>query len=339
MACGMENCNGKISNGDVLGISSKREKLIIDTDPGIDDSMAIMMAFQTPELEILGLTTVFGNVTTQDATRNALLLCEIAGFPDVPVAEGTSEPLKGGIPRVADFVHGKNGLGDVSLPPPCITKSEISAAEFLDEKVSEYPGEVTILALGPLTNLALAIKRDSSFASKVKRIVVLGGAFFSLGNVNPAAEANIYGDPEAADVVFTSGADITVVGINITTQLKLSDDDLLELRNSKGKHAKLLSDMCEFYRDWHVKSDGVYGVFLHDPVSFVAVVRPDLFTYKKGVVRVETQGICVGHTLMDQGLKRWNGSNPWVGYSPISVAWTVDVEGVLEYVKAKLMKP
>ncbi|CAE6032639.1 unnamed protein product [Arabidopsis arenosa] len=340
MDCGMENCNGGISNGDVLGISStKREKLIIDTDPGIDDTMAIMMAFQTPELEILGLTTVFGNVSTQDATRNALLLCEIAGFPDVPVAEGSSEPLKGGIPRVADFVHGKNGLGDVSLPPPTRKKCEKSAAEFLDEKVSEYPGEVTILALGPLTNLALAIKRDSSFASKVKKIVILGGAFFSLGNVNPAAEANIYGDPEAADVVFTSGADITVVGINITTQLKLSDDDLLELSNCKGKHSKLISDMCKFYRDWHVKSDGVYGVYLHDPVSFVAVVRPDLFTYKKGVVRVETQGICVGHTLMDQGLKRWNGSNPWVGYSPISVAWTVDVEGVLEYVKAKLMKP
>ncbi|XP_033143078.1 uridine nucleosidase 1 isoform X2 [Brassica rapa] len=296
----MEICNGGISNGDVL----VREKLIIDTDPGIDDSMAIMMAFQTPELEILGLTTVFGNVSTQDATRNALLLCEVAGFPDVPVAEGSSEPLKGGIPRVADFVHGKNGLGEVSVPLPSRKKCEKSAAEFLVEKVSEYPGEVTILALGPLTNLAI-----------------------------------IYGDPEAADVVFTCGADITVVGINITTQLKLTDDDLLALRDSKGKHAKLLSDMCKFYRDWHVKSDGVYGVYLHDPVSFVAVVRPDLFTYKKGVVRVETQGICVGHTLMDQGLKRWNGSNPWVGYSPVSVAWTVDVDGVLEYIKGMLMKP
>ncbi|KAJ0258966.1 Inosine/uridine-preferring nucleoside hydrolase domain-containing protein [Hirschfeldia incana] len=217
----------------------------------------------------------------------------------------------------------------------------------LTEKPGPYWGRnslkttspLTILALGPLTNLAIAIKRDSSFASKVKKIVVLGGAFFSLGNVNPAAEANIYNDPEAADVVFTCGADITVVGINITTQLKLSDDDLLALRESKGKHAKLLSDMCKFYRDWHVKSDGVYGVYLHDPVSFVAVVRPDLFTYKKGVVRVETQGICVGHTLMDQGLKRWNGSNPWVGYSPVSVAWTVDVDGVLEYIKGMLMKP
>ncbi|XP_010552831.1 PREDICTED: uridine nucleosidase 1 [Tarenaya hassleriana] len=334
----MEICNGGIQNGCLLASSPKREKLIIDTDPGIDDSMAILMAFQTPVLEVLGLTTIFGNVSTQDATRNALLLCEIAGFPEVPVAEGSSGPLKGGIPRVADFVHGSNGLGNISLPLPSAKKCEKSASEFLVEKVSEYPGEVTVLALGPLTNLALAIKRDGSFASKVKKIVILGGAFFALGNVNPAAEANIYGDPEAADIVFTSGADITVVGINITTQVKLTDDDLLKLRHSKGKHAQLLSDMCKFYRDWHVKSDGIYGIFLHDPVSFVAVVRPDLFTYKKGVVRVETQGICVGHTLMDQGLKNWVGTNPWTGYSPISVAWTVNVDEILKYIKEVLMK-
>ncbi|XVF07706.1 hypothetical protein REPUB_Repub06bG0162700 [Reevesia pubescens] len=322
-----------------LGSHVKRNKLIIDTDPGIDDTMAILMAFQNPEVEILGLTTVFGNVTTEDATRNALLLCEIAGCPGVPVAEGSPEPLKGGRPRVADFVHGPDGLGNIFLPPPKIKKSEKSASEFLVEKVSEYPGEVSVLALGPLTNVALAIKRDSSFASKVKNIVVLGGLFFALGNVNPAAEANIYGDPEAADVVFTSGANIVVVGINITTQVKMTDDDLLELKQSKGKYALLLSAMCKFYRDWHVKSDGVYGVFLHDPVSFVALVRPDLFTYKKGVVRVETQGICVGHTLLDQGLKKWNGSNPWTGYSPVSVAWTVNVDEVLNYIKKLLMKP
>ena len=247
--------------------------------------------------------------------------------------------MKGGRPRVADFVHGKDGLGNIFLPDPKANKIDKSASEFLVEKVSESPGEVTVLALGPLTNIALAIKRDSSFASKVKRIVVLGGAFFALGNVNPAAEANIYGDPEAADIVFTSGADVVVVGINITTQVQLTDADLLELKESKGKHASLLSDMCKFYRDWHVKSDGVYGIFLHDPVSFVAVVRPDLFGYKKGVVRVETQGLCVGHTLLDQGLKRWNTSNPWTGYSPISVAWTVNVDGVLSYIKELLMKP
>ncbi|KAI3471958.1 hypothetical protein Pfo_028646 [Paulownia fortunei] len=319
--------------------SKKCEKIIIDTDPGIDDSMAILMAFQSSELEILGLTTIFGNVTTEDATRNALLLCEIAGRPDVPVAEGSPEPLKRGTPRIADFVHGSNGLGNVSIPPPKSKKSEKSASEFLVNKVSEYPGEVSILALGPLTNLALAIKRDSSFASKVKRVVILGGAFFALGNVNPAAEANIYGDPEAADIVFTSGANIDVVGINITTQVKMTDKHLDELRNSKGRHAQFIFDICKFYRDWHVKSDGVYGIFLHDPVSFVALVRPDLFTFKKGVVRVETQGMCVGHTLMDQGLKKWNSSNPWSGFSPVSVAWTVNVEEVLNYVSEILMKP
>ncbi|XP_026663602.2 probable uridine nucleosidase 1 isoform X3 [Phoenix dactylifera] len=269
-----------------------------------DDSMTIMMAFQTPEIEVLGLTTIFGNVSTEDATRNALLLCEIAGRPNVLVAEGSHEPLKGGKPRVADFVHGSDGLGNIFHPPPAGKKSEKSASEFLVEKVSQYPGDVSILALGPLTNLAL-----------------------------------IYGDPEAADIVFTCGADIVVVGINITTQVRFTDEDLSELRNSKGRHTQFICNMCKFYRDWHVKSDGVYGIFLHDPVSFAALVRSDLFTFRKGVVRVETQGICVGHTLMDQGLKKWNTMNPWSGYSPISVAWTVDVPGVLAFIKELLMKP
>ncbi|KAH0723405.1 hypothetical protein KY285_005960 [Solanum tuberosum] len=322
------------------GLEAKnREKIIIDTDPGIDDSMAILMAFQTPEVEILGLTTIFGNATTKAATRNALILCETAGYPDIPVAEGSLETLKRGEPHIADFVHGSDGLGNLFLPSPNSKKIEKSASEFLVDKVSEYPGEVSILALGPLTNLALAVKRDSNFASKVKRVVILGGSFFALGNANPAAEANIYGDPEAADIVFTSGANIDVVGINITTQIKMTDADLDELRQSEGKHAKLLCNMCKFYRDFHVKSEGVYGVFPHDPVTFVALVRPDLFTYKKGVVRVETQGICTGHTLLDQGLKKWNSSNPWTEFSPVSVAWTVDVDEVLNYIKKMLMQP
>ncbi|XP_042407168.1 probable uridine nucleosidase 1 [Zingiber officinale] len=338
----MENFDpaiGSLENGEDHTAFAAPIKVIIDTDPGIDDSMAILMAFQKSEIEVLGLTTIFGNVSTEDATRNALLLCEIAGHPEVPVAEGSHEPLKGGKPRVADFVHGSDGLGNIFLPPPAGKKIETSASEFLVEKVSQYPDEVSILALGPLTNLALAIKRDSSFASKVKKIVILGGAFFAAGNVNPASEANIFGDPEAADVVFTCGADITIVGINITTQVKFSDADLAKIRNSKGKHSHILCEMCKFYRDWHVKSDGVYGIFLHDPVSFTALVRPDLFTYKKGVVRVETLGICAGHTLMDQGLKKWNAINPWTGYSPVSVAWTVDVPLVLSFIKESLMKP
>ncbi|PKA66837.1 Uridine nucleosidase 1 [Apostasia shenzhenica] len=331
------HCGNREENEDRAALRGC-EKLIIDTDPGIDDSLAILMALQLPEVEVVGVTTVFGNVCTVDATRNALILCEIAGRPDVPVAEGAHEPLKGGKPRVAHFAHGSNGMGNITLPPPLLKKSEKTASEFIVEKVTQCPGEVAILALGPLTNLALAIRRDSSFASKVKKVVMLGGAFFAAGSINPAAEANIYADPEAADVLFTSGADVTVVGRNITTQVTLTDSDLSELRCSRGKHSQLLCDMCMFYRDWHVKSDGVYGIFLHDPVSFAALVRPDLFTFKKGVVRVETQGICVGHTLMDQGLKKWNSPNPWSDYSPISVAWAVDVPNLLAFIKNQLMK-
>ncbi|KAL2509214.1 Uridine nucleosidase 1 [Forsythia ovata] len=333
------HCGGIDGLVDLNNCDMKREKIIIDTDPGIDDSLAILMAFQSQDLEILGLTTIFGNVSTEDATRNALLLCEIAGYPDVPVAEGSAEALMRGKPQIADIFHGSDGLGNIFLPPPKSQKIQKTASEFLVDKVSEYPGEVSILALGPLTNLALAVRRDSSFARKVKRVVILGGAFFALGNVNPAAEANIYGDPEAADIVFTSGANIDVVGINITTQVMLTDADLDELLQSKGRHTEFICNMCKFYRDWHVKSEGVHGIFLHDPVSFVALVRPDLFTHKKGVVRVETQGICVGHTLMDQGLKRWNSSNPWSDLSPVSVAWTVNVVEVLNYIKKLLMKP
>ncbi|KAH0765531.1 hypothetical protein KY285_001402 [Solanum tuberosum] len=230
------------------------------------------MAFQTPEVEVIGLATIFGNVTTKDATRNALLLCEAAGYPDVPVVEGSSEPSNSNIffslqshilyipkrqvitaaslehtgePCVVDFVHGSVGLGNLFLPSPNSKKIDKSVSEFLVEKVSEYPGEMSILALRPFTNLALW---DSTFASKVKRVVVLGDSFFAVENVNPAAQANvgdffpnghIYGDPKAADVVFTWGTNIHVVGINITTQVQLKDADLEELKQSEGKHAKV----------------------------------------------------------------------------------------------------
>ncbi|KAM7464259.1 hypothetical protein LguiA_032380 [Lonicera macranthoides] len=197
-----------------------------------------------------------------DATQKIIIDTDPGiGMNNKTTSEQQGIGIAGGRPRVADFVHGSDGMGNINCPSPKSNKIEMSASEFLVEKVSEYPGDVCILALGPLTNLALAVKSDSSFASKVKRIVILGGAFFALGNVNPAAEANIYGDPEAADIVFTCGANIVVVGINITTQVQLTDHDIDELRKSGGKHAQFLSDMIKFYRDWHVKSDGVYGEF------------------------------------------------------------------------------
>lgn len=317
----------------------QRTKLIIDTDPGVDDAIALLMVFQLPEFEVIGLTTIFGNVSTEDATRNALHLCEVAGFPDIPVAEGSPEPLKRGPPFIADFVHGSDGLGNTFPSPPKNKKIDKNACEFLVDKVSEYPGEVTILTLGPLTNIALAVKKDRSFASKVKRIVILGGSFFASGNINPAAEANIYGDPEAADIVFTCGAEIVVVGLNVTTQVMLSDQDLCELRDSGGRYGRYIYNISQFYKDWHVKSDGVHGIYLHDPTCFAALYKPQLFEFKRGAVRVETQGICTGHTLMDLGLKNWNSNNPWTGVKPVSVGWTVDAAAVVNLVKEVLKQP
>lgn len=322
-----------------VSLPLQRTKLIIDTDPGVDDAIALLMVFQLPEFEVIGLTTIFGNVSTEDATRNALHLCEVAGFPDIPVAEGSPEPLKRGPPRIADFVHGSDGLGNTFPSPPKKKKIDKNACEFLVDEVSEYPGEVTILALGPLTNIALAVKKDRSFASKVKKIVILGGSFFASGNINPAAEANIYGDPEAADIVFTCGAEIVVVGLNVTTQVMLSDQDLCELRDSGGRYGRYIYNISQFYKDWHAKSDGVHGIFLHDPTCFAALYKPQLFEFKRGAVRVETQGICTGHTLMDLGLKNWNSDNPWTGVQPVSVAWTVDAAAVINLVKEVLNQP
>ncbi|AQK89685.1 putative uridine nucleosidase 2 [Zea mays] len=200
-----------------------KKKVIIDTDPGIDDAMAIFVALRSPELEVLGLTTTFGNVHTALATRNALHLLEAVGRTDIPVAEGSHVTIKKATKlRIASFVHGSDGLGNQDFPPPATKPIDQSAAAFLVEQANLYPGQVTIVALGPLTNLALAVELDPSFPKKIGQIIILGGAYSVNGNVNPAAEANIFGDPDAADIVFTCGADILAVGLNVTHQVVLT---------------------------------------------------------------------------------------------------------------------
>eukprot|EP00246_Nothoceros_aenigmaticus_P014535 TRINITY_DN5577_c1_g2_i2.p1 TRINITY_DN5577_c1_g2~~TRINITY_DN5577_c1_g2_i2.p1 ORF type:complete len:187 (-),score=27.17 TRINITY_DN5577_c1_g2_i2:329-889(-) len=183
------------------------------------------------------------------------------------------------------------------------------------------------------------MQRDTSFVNNLEELVIVGGAFFSSGNVNPAAEANIYADPEAADLVFTSGANIVVIGINLTTQVTLSAEHLEGIRDSEWRFGKLMFDMCAFYRKWHLESDHFDGIFLHDPTCMAAIIRPSLFTYKTGAVRVETQGICAGHTLFDQGLKTWVGHNPWTQAPHVRLAWTVDVGGVRTLVMDLLTRP
>ncbi|KAI5012249.1 hypothetical protein ZWY2020_024383, partial [Hordeum vulgare] len=218
---------------------TKKKKVIIDTDPGIDDAMAIFVALRSQELEVVGLTTIFGNVYTALATRNARHLVGPLPSPvldsplisagdrwrtDIHVAEGSHVTIKKATKlRIGSFVHGSDGLGNQNFHPPAGKAVEQSAAAFLVEQANLYPGQVTVVALAPLTNLALTVQLDPSFPKKIGQIIILCGAYSVNGNVNPAAEANIFGNPNAADIVFTCGADILAIGINITHQVILSE--------------------------------------------------------------------------------------------------------------------
>ncbi|CAA6668155.1 unnamed protein product [Spirodela intermedia] len=303
-----------------MGETPERKKIVIDTDPGIDDALAIFVALNSPEIEVVGLTTIYGNVYTSLATRNALHLLEVAGRNDIPVAEGS---------------HVTITVCKLSFT----TRSKIdqSATDFLIHLANLYPGEITILALGPLTNLAMAIQQDPEFPRKIRQIVLLGGAFSVNGNVNPAAEANIFGDPDAADIVFTSGSDILAVGINVTHQVVLTEDHLNQLAQSKGKFAQYACKILGVYFAYHHDAYSMRGVYLHDPTALLAAVDPSLLTYTEGVVRVQTGGITRGLTLFDNCKKRYGEMNEWFDKPKVKVAITVDAPAIVKLVMDRLM--
>nr|AFK46096.1 unknown [Medicago truncatula] len=321
-----------------MATQTEPKKIIIDTDPGIDDAMAIFLALRSPEVQVIGLTTIYGNVYTTLATRNALHLLEVAGRTDIPVAEGSHVTLtKGTKLRIADFVHGADGLGNQNFPPPNGKPIEESAASFLVNQAKANPGKITVEALGPLTNIALAIQMDPEFAKNIGQIVLLGGSFAVNGNVNPAAEANIFGDPDAADVVFTSGADILAVGINVTHQVVLSGSDREKLASSKGKFAQYLTQILEVYFSYHHDAYNTKGVYLHDPTTLLAAVDPSLVTCTEGSVRVQTSGITRGLTVLYNKQKRFGETTEWCNMPTVKVAVTVDAPRVVKLVMDRLL--
>ncbi|KAL0432843.1 UNVERIFIED_CONTAM: putative uridine nucleosidase 2 [Sesamum latifolium] len=280
---------------------AERKKIIIDTDPGVDDAMAIFLALQSPEVEVIGLTTIYGNVYTTLATRNALHLLEIAGRTDIPVAEGSHVTItKGTKLRIADFVHGTDGLGNQNFPPPEGKAIEQSAVDFLIQQTSLYPGKVTVVALGPLTNIAL-----------------------------------IFGDPDAADIVHKWN--ILAIGINITHQVILTDADRDKLAESSGKFAQYLCKILDVYFAYHHDAYSTKGVYLHDPTTVLAAVDPSLITYVEGVVRVQTVGITRGLTLFYNKQKRFGEVTEWSDKPTVKVAVTVDAPAVVKLVMDRLM--
>lgn len=273
------SCKATILLALSLSISSTTfgaKKVLIDTDPGVDDALAIIFAFHSPELEILGLTTIFGNVETDLATSNALRLVEMSGR-DIPVAEGAVEPLHMKKLPPADFVHGKDGFGNIDLPPPEGSPVEESAAELIVDTVMANPGEVTLVVLGPMTNIALALALEPELPRYVDAVVPMGGVLQVMGNVSPVASANILGDPHAADIVLGTDWDVTLVPGDTTRQVRITDAYLERLRDEGGAHGRFVHDSSLFYRDYYRSVGVTDGFYAHDPTAMAFVVDPTLF--------------------------------------------------------------
>lgn len=320
-----------------------RVKLIVDTDPGVDDAMALMMALADARgVEVLGLTTIYGNVPTPRATQNALALCELAGREDVPVAEGARGSSRGARKeRIADFVHGADGFGNSDHPPPQGRAVTQSAAQFICEQAARHPGEVVVLMLGACTNLALAMQWDPLLAARLKRVVILGGAFNINGNVNPAAEANIFGDPEAADYVFGSGAAVDLVPLDATHSCVFTAAQREAFLKSPHSWGPWLHRITDFYLGYHRKAYDLDGFYLHDPAAYTAVLKPELFSWHAGAVRVccDDGSIMRAKTMLDMGVKEWMGENPWTGRPKVRVALSCDGGAVSDYVYECLCPP
>ena len=271
-------------------------KLIIDTDPGIDDAMAILYAIAAPEIDLLGLTTVFGNVTTPKATRNALYLLEQAGI-EIPVAEGLHRPRIGPPFPPTSAVHGAEGFGTLAVPTPQRRALVETAPEYLVRMARAHQGELLLCPIGPLTNIAAAMELDPSFCSNLKGMVVMGGSLRAGGNITPAAEANFYHDPHAADFVLRHGCNITLVGLDVTNRVICPRSFFARLASESPKMGGLLHDMAEFYIDFYETVGKFAGCGMHDPSALVACIAPELFTTELHALRVALSGDRAGEMI------------------------------------------
>jgi inosine-uridine nucleoside N-ribohydrolase len=285
---------------------------LIDTDPGIDDAMAIFYALGSPQLEVVGLTSVFGNAHTSVCTTNALKLLEIAERTDIPVAEGAAAPLAMPYRGPVAFVHGDDGQGNVFLPPPTTSPLAIDAADFIIQTVMDAPGEITIVALGPLTNLAVAMQLEPTLSTQLAEIVLMGGNAFVGGNASPAAEANILNDPEAADIVFGADCPIAMAGLDVTEQTIMTSDDLTRMATFDNPRARHLAAIIPFYQQFYKDRLGIDGICVHDSSTISYLLAPELYEWADYPIRVDIgNSVCRGKTQtavhVSDHETAWNG--------------------------------
>ncbi len=276
--------------------------IVIDCDPGIDDAFALLLAIASPELDLRGVTTVAGNQTLERTTENALAVLELAGRNDVPVAAGADRPLVQELVTAED-AHGDSGVGAASLPAPSTGPVDRHAVDFLAEQARGAEPPLTLVALGPLTNVALLLARHPDAAAQIGRIVLMGGAVAE-GNMTASAEFNVWTDPEAAARVFESGLDVTMVGLDVTNQAVLGREHAERLR-AHGPVGAAAAAMLDFYVGFYGEAYDHGGSPIHDAVAVAALVRPDLVETSERHVAVELgSGLCRGRTVVDMRRRR-----------------------------------
>jgi purine nucleosidase len=271
-------------------------KLLIDCDPGLDDALAILLAHGDPELEIVGITSVGGNVGLEQTTGNALRIREYLGFTGVPVAAGAAQPLAGPA-RNAEAVHGAGGLGNVRLPDPLLAASELSAVDLIIETLGAEPGTVHLVAIGPLTNIALALRKEPRIVEWAASFIIMGGSY-TRGNATPAAEFNVYADPAAAAIVFAAGWQVVMVGLDLTLQAAVNESIVERMRALGHLGTDFVAPLATFWRN--PLDDEWDGQALHDVCAVAYLARPELFTSRTARVEVETKGeFTAGMTVVD----------------------------------------
>jgi purine nucleosidase len=275
-------------------------KIIIDTDPGQDDAVAILLALASPELEVLGITAVAGNVPLALTEKNARKICELAGRPQMKVYAGAVRPMVRPL-VTAENVHGKTGLDGPDLPEPTMPLEEEHAVDFIVRTLmKEPPGSVTLCPLGPLTNIALAMVREPGIVPRIREIVLMGGGFFEGGNITPAAEFNIHVDPHAADVVLRSGAPVVMVPLDATHQALTTARRVAAFRALGTRPGVAVAEMLEFFERFDESKYGTDGGPLHDPCVIAYLLKPELFTGRYINVTVETASeLTMGMTVAD----------------------------------------
>jgi len=310
------------------------QKIILDTDPGIDDAQAIAFAIAHPDIELLGLTCVFGNASVDITTRNALITLNQFGQSSIPVAQGAAKPLQQKRYPSPDFVHGQDGLGNLHLSPASNSAIDETAAEFIVRLVNQQPNEISLVAIGPLTNIAQAVRLDPQLPSKVKELVIMGGTLNHIGNVTPHAEANFFNDPHAADEVLAHDWPAHIIGLDVTLQTLLREEHLAQIRKHAGSAGEFLWNSGQFYLDFYTKNLPLKDAqqrscAMHDASALVYLVERDSFEFVNGATRVISEGIATGQLSMDQ--KGIPYLLPyWEARPAANVALRVDFARVLE---------